>query len=41
MSEVMERNLSKLKVRYPKSFTEFLAAHRDLAAEHGALGGAN
>lgn len=41
LSEVMERNLNKLKVRYPKSFTKFLAAHRHLAAEHGAWGGAN
>jgi NTP pyrophosphatase (non-canonical NTP hydrolase) len=39
MSEAMERNIAKLKARYPEGFTEEKALTRDLAAELNALTG--
>jgi NTP pyrophosphatase (non-canonical NTP hydrolase) len=36
---VMERNISKLRVRYPDKFTEDLAENRDLCKERGILEG--
>lgn len=37
MEQVMERNIAKLRVRYPEKFTEESALHRDLDAEQKAL----
>lgn len=39
MTEVMEANIAKLKVRYPEKYTDVLADKRDLAAEEAALKG--
>ena len=37
MAEIMERNIAKLRVRYPEKFTEEAALHRDLDAERKVL----
>jgi NTP pyrophosphatase (non-canonical NTP hydrolase) len=37
LSEVMEKNVAKLKVRYPTEFTETAALNRDLDAERMTL----
>lgn len=39
MEDCMQRNIAKLKTRYPEKFTEHHAIHRDLEAERAALGG--
>lgn len=38
-SEALDRNIAKLKARYPEKFTTEAAANRDLAAERVALEG--
>jgi NTP pyrophosphatase (non-canonical NTP hydrolase) len=37
MSEAMERNIAKLRARFPEKFTSEKALHRDLGAERDAL----
>lgn len=37
--DVLDRNIAKLKARYPEKFTTEAAANRDLAAERAALEG--
>ena len=37
--QAMERNIAKLKKRYPEKFTEEFAEHRDLTSERKALEG--
>lgn len=39
LAEVMERNIAKLRARYPEKFTEGHAVERDLAAERAVLEG--
>lgn len=39
MSEVMDKNIAKLRTRYPEKFTEQDAINRDLDAEREALEG--
>lgn len=39
MEQAMERNIEKLKKRFPDRFTEAAALNRDLAAERAALEG--
>jgi NTP pyrophosphatase (non-canonical NTP hydrolase) len=37
LEEVMERNIAKLRKRYPEQFTEIDATNRDLKAERATL----
>ncbi len=37
MSDAMQRNITKLRLRYPEKFTSEKALNRDLAAERAAL----
>ena len=35
--ESMEKNINKLKIRYPEKFTDFHATNRNLEAEYETL----
>lgn len=37
LSEIQERNIEKLRVRFPEKFTQEQAENRDLEAEHAVL----
>jgi NTP pyrophosphatase (non-canonical NTP hydrolase) len=39
LEDVMEKNIAKLRERYPEKFTEYDATHRNLSAERKILEG--